>query len=123
MEIIIVVYLPFAGYQKSSSLLRPQKQKSPLFASGLKSFTAFAYNRAPRTNVCGLLNRYANQRVAIRLAVMLDVLIIAVIVSLFFWRLRRRGLVYFVSRSMTTGFYRAPFAPGEFAAARAAKRG
>src|SRR5271168_1736334 len=71
-----------------------QKQKSPLSASGLKSFTAFLYNRAPRTSLCGVLkNRYPNQKVGFVNAVELD---IPVIVG----RSLARELVYFVSLRM-----------------------
>jgi hypothetical protein len=86
MEIIILGYLPFSFPQELKIL--PVKQKSPLSASGLESLAAFAYNCAPRTKMCGLLNRYPNrypdwfsnrfpnQRVEILMAVVLGVLII-----------------------------------------------
>ena len=79
--------------------MRGVHKKSPLSASGLESFTAFAYNSAPRTNACRLLNRYANQYIAVLPVVMLALL---VIIRGFPYR----ALVYFVFRRITTGFYR-----------------
>jgi hypothetical protein len=148
MEIIIVGHLPFAGCRKSLPLpflalplLRnncPKNKKSPLSASGLKSVTAFVYNCAPRTSLCGVLkNRYPNQKlgvltavapvtivklparialgVPIELGALIEVLIIV-------WRFAARELVYFVFRRMTTGFYPAAFFNGSARRANTAGR-
>jgi hypothetical protein len=93
--------------------MRGVHKKSPLSASGLESFTAFAYNSAPRTNACRLLNRYANQYIAVLPVVMLALL---VIIRGFPYR----ALVYFVFRRITTGFYRT--AAARFTARRAARQ-
>jgi hypothetical protein len=55
----MIGYLPFSFPQELKIL--PIKQKSPLSASGLKSLAAFSYNVAPRTKMCGSLNRYPNR--------------------------------------------------------------
>jgi hypothetical protein len=113
MEMIIGVYLPFldiAIFAATSLKHLPQKQKSPLFASGLKSLAAFCYNVAPRTSLCGLLNRYPNQRTETvpakaRDLLMLDQPFIEITITY-------RALVYFFRRQMTTGFYRRSIAHG-----------
>src|SRR5208282_5471980 len=100
------VSLPFTSISGSCRFATPAKQKSPLSASGLKSLAAVAYNVAPRTKMCGLLNRYPNQKVEILTAVVLDVLII-------YWRFRTRASVFRLppndNRILSGGFYRADF--------------
>jgi hypothetical protein len=64
MEMIIAGYLSSVIGAILNAQKLSQKTKSPLSASGLKSFTALLYNCAPRSNWFGtakyVLNRYPN---------------------------------------------------------------